>query len=366
MRRKNRIVPTFLPVLLLVSACGGKTPVADAAAPPPVNIAADNIAIADTELVEKGPSLSGTLAPQRTAQLRAQVSGPILAVYVEEGASVTAGQAVALIDTLPLADAARSARSQLTSAQLSTEVAKRNYERSQTLHNAGAIADRDLETAHNQAVAADAVLADAHSRVTAMENQRANATVRAPFAGVVSERPAGTGDVVQMGSPILTIVDPTQLQLEASVPADQLATMKVGAKVEFAVTGYPGRRFTGKIARINPTLDPTTRQVRLYVSVPNTNRTLVAGSFAEGRVAVTSVRALTVPLAAIDTKAAAVSVKRLRNGAVESVPVTLGVRDDVAERVEITNGLSAGDTVLVGGALGTPVGAHVRMANANR
>lgn len=353
--------------VLVLAACGGrKTVDTPEAAPPTATVSAENVMIVDSGLVEKGPSLSGSLAPERSAQLRAQVGGTLLSLPVDEGAAVSAGQVVALIDTASLAESARSARSQLASAQLAADVARRNYERSGTLHAAGAIADRDLEVAHNQSVAADAGLADAKSRVTSAEKQLANAQVRAPFAGVVSERPASSGDVVQVGSAILTIVDPSQLQLEASVPADQLSSIQRGAKVEFAVTGYPGRSFSGTIARINPTVDPATRQVRLYVSVPNANRTLVAGAFAEGRVAVTSVRGLTVPLNAIDSKATVPSVKRIRNGVVESVPVTLGIRDDVAERVEVTRGLSPGDTLLIGGVLGTPVGTPIRVLQANR
>ncbi len=365
MRPTNRIVLAIVPSLVLLGACGGKKVVADSAAPPPVNIANDNIAIADSATVEKGPALSGTLAPERSAQLRAQANGALITMNVDAGASVSSGEILAVVDTFPLADAVRSARSQVTSAELGDQVANRNYERMQTLHNAGAISDRDLETAHNQAAAADATLADARSRQTSAENLKADAIVRAPFAGVVSERPANGGDVVQMGTALMTIVDPTQLQLEASVPADQLAQVKPGAKVEFNVTGFSGRRFVGKVARINPTVDPTTRQVRIYVSVPNGDRTLTAGAFADGRVATTSVRALTVPTAAIDSKAALPSVRRVRNGVVESVPVTLGVRDDVAERVEITKGISVGDTLLIGGAMGTPVGAVVRPAHAD-
>jgi len=363
MMNSSRSVRAFVLCAGLLAACGGKKPAAEPA-PPPINIANDNIAIADSATVERGPSLSGTLVPEHAAQVRAQVGGALLDVYVDAGATVTAGQLVALIDTIALADAARSARSQQVSAKLAADVAKRNYERSQTLHAAGAIADRDLENAHNQSAASDAMLADAQSRTTGAEKMLANASIRSPFGGVVSERPANAGDVLQMGSPILTIVDPAVLQLEASVPVDELAAIKVGAKVEFNVTGFSGRRFSGKVARINPTVDATTRQVRLYVTVPNGDRAIVAGAFAEGRVAVTSTRALTVPLAALDTKAAVVSVKRIKNGTVESVPVTLGVRDDVAERVEIRKGLQAGDSVLVGGALGTPVGAAVRPARA--
>ncbi|MGH7593204.1 MAG: efflux RND transporter periplasmic adaptor subunit [Gemmatimonadales bacterium] len=353
-------------VLLLTASCGGKPATPSDAAPPPANIATDNIAIVDTALVESGPSLSGTLAPERAAQLRAQVGGALLGLYVDEGAAVSAGQTVALIDTVPLAESARSARSQLISAQLAADVAKRNYERSGTLHGAGAIADRDLELAHNQSAAADAGLADARSRANTAEHLLVNAIVRAPFAGVVSERPASAGDVLQVGAPILTVVDPTRLQLEASVPADQLSNIRVGGKVEFTVTGALRQAFAGRIARINPSVDPTTRQVRLYVSVPNAGRALAAGAFVEGRVAVTSVRALTVPLAALDTRAAAPSVKRVHNGIVESVAVTLGVRDDLAERVQVTGGVSLGDTLLVGGVLSTPAGVAVRIPHANR
>jgi len=364
MMTSNRSIRMFVLGAALLAACGGKKPVVEASLPP-INIANDNIAIADSATVERGPSLSGTLAPEHSAQLRSQTNGSIIAMNVESGASVAAGQIVAVIDTFPLAESARSARSQFTSSQLNADLARRNHERMTTLHGAGAISDRDLELAHNQTVAADAALADAKNRLTSIEHQLSDAIVRAPFAGVVSERPANAGDVLQMGSPLMTIVDPTLLQLEASVPADQLAAVKTGAKVEFNVTGFAGRRFTGKVARISPTVDATTRQVRLFVTVPNGDRTIVAGAFAEGRVAVTSTRALTVPLTALDARAAVVSVKRLKNGKVESVPVTLGVRDDVAERVEITKGLQAGDSVLVGGALGTPVGAVVRPAHAD-
>jgi RND family efflux transporter MFP subunit len=345
---------------VVLAACGKKP--ADSAPPPPTDVAAENIAVVDTALVENGPSVSGTLTPDRAAQLRAQVPGAILALYVDEGAAVTAGQAVALIDTLSLADAARSARSQLMSMQLSADVAKRNYERYVNLHNAGAIADRDLEVSHNQSVAADAAMADAKSKLTTAEKQLANATIRAPFDGVVSTRPASSGDVLQVGNPIMTIVDPTELQLEASVAAEFIAQMKVGTRVDFSVNGNAEHVFAGRVARINPTVDSVTRQVRLYITVPNHDRALAGGLFAQGRAALTSVRGLAIPSGALDLKASSPAVHRLKDGKVEVVPVILGVRDDLAERVEVKSGLAAGDTVLVGAALSTPAGIAVRIA----
>jgi RND family efflux transporter MFP subunit len=335
-------------------------------APPPTDVSADNIAIVDSALVESGPELSGTLAPQRSAELRAQVAGEVLALPVKEGAPVSSGQIVAIMDSTALASAARSAQSQLTSAQLGADVAERNYQRSQNLHAAGAIADKDLETAHNQAVAADAAVADAKSKLATADKQLSNAVIRAPFAGVVSARPANVGDVLQLGNPIITIVDPTDLELDASVPAENIDQLKPGTKVEFSVNANPGKAFIGHIARVNPTVDSVTRQLKLYITVPNEAGSLAAGLFAQGRVALHAVRALAIPVDALDTRSTESTVHRVSNGQVQSVQVTLGIRDGLAERVEVTDGLARGDTVLIGAAVTTPNGTAVRITRANQ
>jgi len=146
------------------------------------------------------------------------------------------------------------------------------------------------------------------------------------------------------------------------VPAAQLAQVRVGAPVRFSVTGYPGQTFQGRIASINPAADPQTRQVRLTVRIPNSGNRLVAGLFAEGRVASDAREALTVPEAAVDRRGLAPAVVRLRNGVTERVEVVLGARDEAADRVEITQGLAAGDTILVGAALGISAGTPLRVS----
>lgn len=368
MRSLRTTTMTMLVAILLTGCGGGGGDAASdsAAAVVAISVTPDHVTIVDSGLVESGPSLSGTLDAKQVAQLRAQVAGTVVQMYVNEGAAVSAGQALARIDATVLTDQARSAASQLQSAEAAATVATRNAERAATLHGAGAIAQRDLEAARSQAIAADAMAADARSRLASARKQLANATIRAPFSGVVSERPASEGDVVQMGTPIVTVIDASALELAASVPASALGSLRRGAKVEFTVTGYPDRRFTGTIARVNPAVDPVTRQVRIYAEVPNGDRSLAAGVFAEGRVAFTQVRALTIPLSALDPQALAPSVKRLRGGVIEEVPVTLGLRDDVAERIEVKSGVQLGDTLLVGGAMGTPVGSVLRVARPDR
>lgn len=357
--------------LVLAIACGGPPPEEAPTTPaetPPVQVAAAGISVVDSNLIESGPALSGTLVAHRTAQLRPQVNGTIMALYAREGMPVTAGQLLAVLDTMVIADQARSARLAVRSAELSAETAERNKTRSEELHRVGAIADRELEAARNVAAQAQATLEDARSRMAAAAQQLSNAMIRAPFRGVVSEVPVSVGDVMQMGSsnPVVVVMDPSILELEAGVPADNLSELKVGARVEFSVSAHPGRVFTGAIARVNPTVDATTGQLRLYVRVPNDARVLAAGLFAEGRVTVRTARGMAVPFAAIDERTPTPTVKRLRGGVVEVVPVSLGLRDELAERVQVMSGLSRGDTVLVGGALGTPVGARVSVSNSDK
>ncbi len=364
LRRFVRLAPL---VVLAMAACS--KPAAEEAAPePPVQVAADQVAMVDSLEVESGPALSGTLTAERTAQVRSQMSGTVLALYVKEGQAVSAGQAIALIDTTVAAEQARSARSALRSAQVQAQLATRNAERAATLLKAGAIADRDEEGARAQAQSAAAAVADATSRLASAEKLLRDGTVRAPFAGVISELPVSTGDVVQGGAGgatlLATVVDPTELTLEASVPAEHLGAIKRGAQVEFTLNGMSTKVVTGTVSRINPTVDATTRQVRIYIVVPNRNQALASGLFAEGRVTVEATRALAVPISALDPRATTPSVKRLKGGKVELVPVTVGLRDALRERVVVT-GVARGDTVLLGGAIGTPTGSSVRITRAD-
>jgi RND family efflux transporter MFP subunit len=152
------------------------------------------------------------------------------------------------------------------------------------------------------------------------------------------------------------------MRLEAAIPAEQLGQVRVNAPVRFAVTGYPGRTFEGRVSNINPAADPQTRQVRLFVRIPNVGNQLVAGLFANGRVATDTRETLTVPANALDLRGLSPVVLRLKNGSAERVEVATGARDDATERVEITAGLAAGDTVLVGPALGISPGTPLKVS----
>ena len=321
----------------------------------------ENIAVAANGSIMTGSSISGTLEPDREAVLRAQVSGSVLQTYADQGQTVNAGTVLARIDASGIQDAYTSARAGLVSARNAADVAAKDLARNEKLLAAGAIAERDIDQSRRSSIAAQAALEDANSRLASAEKAYRSTTVMAPFSGVVSERPVSAGDVVQPGTALFTVVDPSSMRLEASVPAEQLASIRIGVPVSFTVSGYPGRQFVGRITRINPTADPTTRQVRIYVSIPNEGRALVGGLFANGRMSTATKMGLVVPQSAVDVRGTIPSVMRVKQGKVEKVQVQVGLTDKTSETIEVLSGLQAGDTLLLGAAQGITPGTLIRI-----
>ncbi len=327
-----------------------------------VTVGPENIVVAQAGLVHTGPALSGNLKPERQATVRAEVGGPVLETYADKGQPVKEGQVLARIDDTALRDQYLSSKSALATAQEAAAVADRNLQRTQRLVAAGALADRDLESAKLSAASARSQLEDARARMTLAAKQLDKTQIRAPLSGVVADRPVSAGDVVQAGMGLFTVVDPTSMRLDAAVPADQIGSVHVGAPVFFTITGYRGRAFEGRVARINPAADPATGQVPVYITIPNANGALVGGLYAQGRVASETRQGIVVPAAAVnDAGSGPVTVLRVKAGRVQSVPVQVGLKDDQAETVELTAGLAPGDTLLLGAALGITPGTPVRI-----
>jgi membrane fusion protein, multidrug efflux system len=323
-------------------------------------IGRENIAVARLAELRSGPAISGTLEPKVDAKLRAEIAGAVDRTFADEGMRVRRGMLLARIDDSAVRDAYLSAKSAVRTAEAALKNAQRNAERASRLAKAGALPERDLETALWNATNAEGALADARARLASAEKQLDHTQVRATIDGVVSERQVAAGDVVQVGSAMFTIVDLRTLRLEATVPVEELGRLRQGSPVEFGVAGFD-RQFTGRIERINPAVDPATRQVRIYVNVPNADQSLVAGLFAEGRVATDARRAVAVPLSAVDRRGTAPVIHRVKAGKVSVVSVQLGVSDEAAELVEVSAGLAQGDTVLLGSAQGVTPGTAVRV-----
>src|SRR5690606_39935243 len=269
------------------------------------------------------------------------------------------GQVLARLESQALEQAVASARTGVRTAEQAYAIAAAQLARTERLYRAGGVAEQDVEAQRNATATARAQVDEARARLSSAVDALSSATVRAPFDGVVSERPVNAGDVVTTGTHLLTVVDPSSVRLEASVPSEHLPSLRVGTRVRFRVRGYPERDFVGTIARIAPAANSETRQIPIIVEIPNRSGALLVGLYAEGRIAARSREVLSVPAAAIAGTGEATTVTVIRNGRATQVPVEIGLRDEQAELVEIRSGLERGERVLLGPerdvASGTPV-----------
>jgi RND family efflux transporter MFP subunit len=240
-------------------------------------------------------------------------------------------------------------------------VAQSEQKRTQVLVKGGAVAASELEKSDNAVSMSEAQLAAARARVQSVQQQLDDTRVKAPFAGVVSARPASLGDVVSPGTEILTIIDPSSMRLEAQVPSDMLSQIRRGATVSFTIRGVPGS-FEGTVDRLDSAADPVTRQVAVFVRVPNVAGQLIAGLFAEGRIITKTRDGIIIPQSAVNETGVAPFVTRVRNGLAEQVEVKLGVRQSHTEEVEVLQGVNDGDLLITGSAVTTAAGTPVEIA----
>ncbi len=355
----SKHAPLLLTVLL--AACGGPPAVSE-----PVTggtlLAPQDIALVTREAISAGPRVSGSLEAAEKAVIRSEAGGSVLQVEVEVGQRVRRGDVLARIEGTVARESSAGASAGVTAAEQDVLNATREVERVGRLVAVGALAARDQEMAESGLISARARLKDARARSAGAQDQLSGATVRAPIDGVVSERSVNLGDIVAPGAPLFVVLEPSSLRLSGAVPAEAVASLKVGAAVSLEVQGHLGVRYAGVIERIAPAVDPVTRQIPILVTIPNAEGELMAGLFAEGRVAAEVHDGLVVPADALLGSTAS-TVRRVNGGKVEDVPVTVGIRDADADRVEVT-GVQAGDTVLVGPARQLPIGTAVKLPGA--
>src|SRR5262249_3483965 len=168
------------------------------------------------------------------------------------------------------AASARSAEAQL-------KVAAADYERQQNLFKEGAVSQRDVD-------AAEAAWRSAQATESAATRKSLDTEVRAPVAGVIATRSVEGGDRPGDGDPMFRLVNTSELEFEATVPSEFVPSLHVGSPVRLTVTGFAAGSVQGHVARINAAVDEATRQVKVYVRVPNADGKLVGGLFASGNV----------------------------------------------------------------------------------
>jgi len=314
---------------------------------PPLEFAATDVVKLQPRRLAVELALPGSVHAMAQATVRAKRSAEVRRVLVREGDRVAAGQVVAEFDTAQLRAqlAERTATYESARAQLATT--ERTRQANAQLVKQNFISQNAFDTADSAFQAQLAAVAAARAQLEQTQILMGDAVVRAPIAGTVAKRNVQPGEKVAFDTPLLAIVDLSQLEVQAQVPVSDVAQLKTGMPAQVEIEGIAGRKFAGRVERINPSTEPGTRTINIYVSLPNEDSLLRAGMFA--RVAlVTSAEAEvpTLPISALRVDNGTTFVWTLIDGKLVRRLVDVGRRDERAQMVEITGGLTAADTVI--------------------
>jgi len=343
----------LLPISLVLAACGQgpQAPAAKdgqkaAAAAAPLLISAEDLVTVRNSTLMSGPSITGSVQPERRADVRAEIQAIVLQVQKENGDNVRRGDLLVRLDDTAIRDQLASAEAGSRAASLANEQAERQFERMKTLRTSGMTSAQALDDAEGRRNAAVSELEAAKARVVLARQQMQRTEVRAPFDGVVTDRKVSPGDTAQLGKELLKVIDPSSMRFEAMVSADNVGEVKAGQGVHFRVNGYGDQEFTGKVRRVNPAANATTRQVEVLVDFVGEKQPRLAGLYAEGRLETQSKASLTLPATAVIRDGDKSAAWRVKDNKLQKVPLTVAERDARTGDFVLSAGLAEGDQVI--------------------
>lgn len=292
---------------------------------------------------------SGELLAVQQAEIAAEIEGRVTELLVDEGEPVDEGAPLLRIDPerreLELVDA----RAQVAELATARKEADREYERVRQLHARGAASDAQLDAADTGRKAAESRVKAAQARLGMAQRALRDATVTAPFAGIVSRRPIDRGEYVRPGQVLLELVALDPIEVEFQLPEVDSSRVELGQPVTVTVAPHPDERFQAKVTMISPTIDPMSRTLRVKATLANPGVRLRPGLFARADLGVAHREGVPmVPEEAVLQRAEGPVVYVLTEGSrVERRRVETGRhREDL---VEVVSGLVPGDWVATRG-----------------
>ena len=326
-----------------------------------LDLAPGDVVTARRSALARTLEVSGGLKAVNSAVVKAKVAAELRTLTVREGDRVRAGQVIGQLDTVELDWRLRQAEQTAASARAQFGIARRTLENNRALVAQGFISPTGLETSVDNEAAARANHEAAVAAVELARKARADGTLVAPIAGLVSQRLAQPGERVPVDGRIVEIVDLARVELEAAVAPEDVVQFALGQRATLQVDGLP-EPLAARVARINPSAQTGSRSVLVYLAV-DPNPALRQGLFARGRVAVAEVQGIAVPLAAVRTDLSQPYVLQVSNGKTTLKTVKLGARGELAGQawVIVSDGLAEGATVLTGSAGAVRDGTPVRL-----
>lgn len=342
--------------LFLISGCSAQMPTSAAESATTVNVAA-----AEARDIYGSISYSGRFKASREVQVLPQTSARIISINVSEGQGVVAGETLMTLDSSSLQASLKKAEAQVASAkanqvtnQVKLEAARKSYERTKLLYDAGSVTQVELDDAKLaydslNSGSVEAAVAEAEAALLSVQEQIDYTSITAPVSGIIGRIDVSVGDYVNTSNTVAVISDPQELKVEIMVGESDIAIMKLNTKVNVYVKSVGQEPFTGIISSIASVLAADSSMYPVTITLDNAKGEVKSGMYAEVSIAASGVQnALCIPLSSIipDNGVNVVYSVTEENGEMRAarVEVKTGIND--GNYVQIVSGLKAGDNVV--------------------
>jgi RND family efflux transporter MFP subunit len=310
-----------------------------------------------------GLPVSGTLKASQSAMVKARMVGELMDLTVREGDQVKAGQVIARIDPTEYQARERQAKQQADAAWAQVEIAQKQFDNNKALMEQGFISQTALQNAMASLNGAKATHMAALAALDVTRKAMDDTTVRSPISGQVAQRLAQSGERMALDGRIVEVVNLSQLEIEAALPAADAGWVRPGMRAKMTIEGME-ETVTAKVLRISPSAQAGSRSVLVYLGLAG-EEGLRQGLFAEGTLGTRSTRALAVPLASVRTDKPQPYVQVVDGQQIRHITVQTGTRtEQTLNNLTLTwvevQGLTEGTQVLTASAGAVREGTQVK------
>jgi membrane fusion protein (multidrug efflux system) len=317
------------------------------AKPVQLSISPEDLVTLTTNQLASGPVITGSVQPERKADLRAEISAVVLQVLKENGEPVKKGDILVKLDETAIRDSMNSAEEAARASSQALDQAERQLARMKTLRASGMTSAQAMDDAEVRRNNAASDLSAAKTRAAQARQQLQRTIVRAPFDGIVSDRKVSAGDTASIGKELVKVIDPNSMRFEGRVSTDRITMVKTGQPVSFRINGYQNQEFRGTVKRVDPSANDITRQVEVLVAfAPNSSQPKVTGLYGEGRIEAETTAALMLPEMSLVKAGDKAYAWRVNGDKLAKVDLQIGTRDPRTGNYEVKKGLAAGDIVM--------------------
>lgn len=364
--RSKPLIVSLLAAAIVASLVGYRAtqakPEAKKDGPVTLEFTPADIAVVEVKSLTRSITFSGSLSPMVQTPVKAKVAGEVTRVLVREGETVKDGQLLAQTETTDLQSRVDAQAAAMEEAKARLKIADKNRENNQQLLRQKFISQNAYDTTESTYEAAAAAVRSQEAQLRIAQKALDDAAIRAPIDGVVATRTVHAGEKVGIDQALFTLVDLARMEIEAPAPASEIPSVRVGQAASFRVDGFGERAFEGRVERINPTAQPGTRAIMLYISVRNTDGALRGGMFAKGQIVLDrSQPAAVIPATAVREESGQPYVFTIENGKIARRPVTVGTTQAQDGTVEILSGLEGGVNVVAAKVSGLKAGAPAKL-----